>query len=203
MSENYTDIKGDDADIKRCDRSREEDCSNPVCEEHGQTCSDDKSVDKNQQEVQQTPEQIIEELHQQIAELKDQYIRAQADMQNRERRNIEEVKKARDYAISSFAGDIVIVKDYLEMALKDQSGNFEMLKMGVDLTLKQLIQVFENHKVKTIDPKLGDKLDPNLHQAMDSIDSTEYESGSIAEILQKGYSLNERVLRPSMVKVAK
>lgn len=178
-----TGVATDDADIKSCDRSREEDCSAPLAEE-----------DVGSQ---------VTVLEQKVAELKDMYIRAQAEMQNKDRRNIEEIKKARDYAISSFATDLVVVKDYLEMALKDQSGNFEMLKMGVDLTLKQLVQVFEGHKIKTIEPKVGDKLDPHSHQAMNTVEAEGQEPNTVVSIMQKGYSLNERVLRPAMVTVSK
>lgn len=138
-----------------------------------------------------------------LAEAKDANLRLIAEMQNLQRRNQEELKKARDFAISSFAKEIIVVKDYLEMALKDQSGNFEMLKMGVDLTLQQLIKVFEGHHVKDINPQPKEKLDANLHQAMSVIEEHAQEPNTIIEVMQKGYLLNGRVLRPAMVTVAK
>lgn len=144
-----------------------------------------------------------EKLAQDLAQLQDDFIRAKAEMANIQRRSQEEIKKAREYAIANFAKDLVVVKDYLEMALKDQSGNFEMLKMGVDLTLKQLASVFENHKVKEVEPKVGDKLDANLHQAMSVSEDSEQESNSVVSVMQKGYILNDRVLRAAMVVVAK
>ncbi|MFN7095555.1 MAG: nucleotide exchange factor GrpE [Burkholderiales bacterium] len=142
-------------------------------------------------------------LEEKVAELKDLYLRSQADVQNVQRRSNEEIKKARDYAITSFAKDIILVKDHLEMALNDQSGNFEALKMGVDLTLKQLVQIFERHLIKEIDPKAQDKLDPNLHQAISTVEVEDQEPNTIAMVMQKGYLINDRVLRPAMVTVAK
>ena len=145
----------------------------------------------------------ISELESKILELKDQYVRAQAEMLNQQKRYQDEIKKARDYAISNFAKDIVIVKDYLEMALLDQSGNFEAIKTGVDLTLKQLSQIFERQLIKEISPNTKDKLDPHLHQAVNTLEAEGQESNTIVSVMQKGYMLNERVLRPAMVVVAK
>ena len=153
--------------------------------------------------IQESSEDKINLLEQKINELNDMYFRSEADKQNIQKRNQEELKKAREYAISSFAKDLVSVKDCLEMALKDQSGNFEMLKMGVDLTLKQLVQVFETQKIKEISPNVSDKLDPHLHQAMSTVEVDGQESNTIVAVMQKGYILHDRVLRPAMVSVAK
>ncbi len=152
--------------------------------------------------VQEETNQVLR-LEQELAELKDTNLRLIAEMQNTQRRGAEETKKARDYAISNFAKEIITVKDYLEMALKDQSGNFEMLKMGVDLTLQQLIKVFEAHQIKDINPQVKEKLDANLHQAMSVVEEHEQETNTIVSVMQKGYLLNGRVLRPAMVTVAK
>jgi molecular chaperone GrpE len=148
-------------------------------------------------------EDQITALELKVTELKDLYVRSQAEIQNVQRRSIEEVKKARDYAFSSFAKDVVIVKDYLEMAMADTSGNVETMKTGVDLTLKQIVQIFERNSIKDVNPEKGDKLDPNLHQAMNSVESEGQESNSVVSVMQKGYILNGRVLRPAMVVVAK
>jgi molecular chaperone GrpE len=98
---------------------------------------------------------------------------------------------------------MIIVRDYLEMALKDQSGNFEAIKTGVDLTLKQLVQTFERQLIKEINPNPKDKLDPHLHQAVTTIEGGGAEPNIIVDVMQKGYVLNERVLRPAMVTVTK
>ena len=148
-------------------------------------------------------QQRIAELEAKVEELKHDYLRAQADIQNTIKRCNEEVKKSREYAISSFAKDLTEVKDYLEMALKDTSGNFEGIKMGVDLTLKHLISVFDSHKVKEINPTTGAKLDTNLHQAMHVVEEHEQEPDTVVSVMKKGYTLNDRVIRPAMVSVAK
>ena len=145
----------------------------------------------------------ITKLELEVAELKDDKLRMLAEMQNVQRRSQEEVKKARDYAISNFAREVITVRDYLEMALKDQSGNFEMLKMGVDLTLQQLIKIFDAQQIKEISPQAKEKLDANLHQAMSTVDEHEQDSNTIVAVMQKGYMLNGRVLRAAMVTVAK
>lgn len=170
----------------------------PVTEEQVQPTTADTVEETQQEEVSQ-----LEKLQQELNELKDNNLRLIAEMQNAQRRSQDEVKKARDYAISNFAREIVTVKDYLEMALKDQSGNFDMLKMGVDLTLQQLVKVFETQQIKEINPQVKEKLDANLHQAMSVVEEHEQESNTIVSVMQKGYMLNGRVLRAAMVTVAK
>lgn len=170
----------------------------PVTEEQVQSTTADTVEETQQEEVSQ-----LEKLQQELNELKDNNLRLIAEMQNVQRRSQDEVKKARDYAISNFAREIVTVKDYLEMALKDQSGNFDMLKMGVDLTLQQLVKVFETQQIKEINPQVKEKLDANLHQAMSVVEEHEQESNTIVSVMQKGYMLNGRVLRAAMVTVAK
>ncbi|RTL02269.1 MAG: nucleotide exchange factor GrpE [Proteobacteria bacterium] len=170
----------------------------PVTEEQVQSTTADTVEETQQEEVSQ-----LEKLQQELNELKDNNLRLIAEMQNAQRRSQDEVKKARDYAISNFAREIVTVKDYLEMALKDQSGNFDMLKMGVDLTLQQLVKVFETQQIKEINPQVKEKLDANLHQAMSVVEEHEQESNTIVSVMQKGYMLNGRVLRAAMVTVAK
>lgn len=145
----------------------------------------------------------LDKLSAELAEAKDANLRLIAEMQNTQRRAHEEAKKSREFAISNFAKEIITVKDYLEMALKDQSGNFEMLKMGVDLTLQQLIKIFELQQIKEINPQLRERLDANLHQAMSIVEEHEQEANTIVAVLQKGYLLNGRVLRAAMVTVAK
>lgn len=163
----------------------------------------DSNITDSLENVELEEKKQITELEEKVSAMKDLYLRSQAEVQNVQRRSVEEVKKARDYAITSFAKDIVVVKDYLEMALKDQSGNFEAIKTGVDLTLKQLVQIFERQMIKEISPSADDKLDPHLHQAMNAVDVEGKEPNTIVEVMQKGYILNERVIRPAMVIVVK
>ena len=106
------------------------------------------------------------------------------------------------FAAKKFAEELLKVKDYLEMALLDQSGNFEALKMGVDMTLTELKRAFEQAQIAEILPQVGDKLDPHRHQAFQTVES-EQEPNTVVNVMQKGYTLHERVLRPATVVVAK
>ncbi|TJZ78733.1 nucleotide exchange factor GrpE [Chitiniphilus eburneus] len=126
---------------------------------------------------------------------------AKAEGENIRRRAAEEVDKARRFAVEKFARELMAVKDAMEMALLDQSGNFEALKMGVDLTHKALVSAFEKFELTDIAPQAGDKLDPNLHQAI-SVEPSAQEPNTVVRVLQKGYLLSGRVLRPAMVIVA-
>ncbi len=162
-----------------------------------------ENITENLEEIVKEEIDQVAKLEAEVSDLKDNNLRLVAEMQNTQRRSQDEIKKARDYAISNFAKEIITVKDYLEMALKDQSGNFEMLKMGVDLTLQQLVKVFESHQVKEINPQPKEKLDANLHQAMNVVEEHDQEPNTIVAVMQKGYMLNGRVLRAAMVSVAK
>ncbi len=132
----------------------------------------------------------------------DAWLRAKADAENARRRALDEIEKARKYALDKFAAELLPVKDSLEAALATgDNASIESLKSGVELTLKQLAGVFEKNSIKEINP-LGDKFDPNYHQAIATVDG-EGEANSVASVLQKGYALNERVVRPALVTVIK
>lgn len=149
----------------------------------------------------------LESLQARIAELegqlKDEQLRSLANEQNLRRRFQDEIQAAHKFAAQKFAAEMLTVKDYLEMALQDQSGNFEALKMGVSMTLNELNKAFDHTQIKEIPAEKGSKLDPHHHQAMQEIEAPEQEAGTIVGTLKKGYTLNERVLRPAMVTVAK
>ena len=137
-----------------------------------------------------------------IAALKDQHLRAVAEQENIRKRNVQEVQSARDYAARDFAFALLAVKDTLEMVLKDEQSTPEQLKMGVDMTLKNMVTAFERAKVKEIKAEKA-KFDPNLHQAMTQIESTTESPNTVLQVFQKGYTIADRVLRPAMVAVAK
>lgn len=145
----------------------------------------------------------VAELEAQIAEMKDQFLRARAEAENIRRRAADDVAAAHKFAIAKFAQELLPVKDCLEMALKDESGNFEAMKMGVDMTLKQLVGAFDKSQLVEIAPAVGDKLDPHQHQAMSAIDAPGAEPNTVVQVMQKGYQLADRVLRPAMVVVSK
>lgn len=134
-------------------------------------------------------------------QLKDEQLRSLANEQNLRRRHQEEIAATHKFAGQKFATEMLPVKDYLEMALLDQSGNFEALKMGVQMTLNELQKAFEATQIKEINPAAGDKLDPHHHQAIKT-EVSEQEPNTIISVMKKGYTLADRVLRPAMVIVA-
>lgn len=144
-----------------------------------------------------------------VADLKDKLLRAVAETENLRRRTEREKADIRKYAASEFARDLLSVPDNLQRALeavpaeaRDASPELARLLEGVELTEKELQAQFEKHGIKTVRP-MGEKLDPNLHQAMVQIEDDSVEPGTIVQVMQIGYVMNDRLLRPAMVGVAK
>ncbi len=147
-------------------------------------------------------EDLLRQAELRAEEHHDAWLRAKAEIENVRRRGAEEADKARKYAAEKFASDLLAVKDSLEAALASTgSTSVESLTNGVEVTLKQLVGVFERHQVVEVSPQ-GEKFDPNQHQAIGMIEA-EGEPNTVATVLQKGYLLNGRVLRPAMVMVIK
>jgi molecular chaperone GrpE len=134
-------------------------------------------------------------------EMQDAFLRAKADGENIRRRAQEDIARAHKFAIESFAEALVPVKDSLEMALSIETPSVEALKEGVDMTLKQLVSAFEKNKLMEIHPQVGDKLDPMKHQAISMVPA-EQDANTIVTVLQKGYMIADRLLRPALVTVA-
>ena len=158
-------------------------------------------VDPNAEQVAPTLEQQLEAARAKAAENYDLFLRAKADMDNAAKRAIVDVGNTRKFAVENFASDLLAVKDSLEAALAQTDPTVETLHSGVELTLKQLNTAFEKSKVVEIIP-LGEKFDPHKHQAIAMLDS-DAPANTVVSVLQKGYLLHERVLRPAMVTVAK
>ena len=147
----------------------------------------------------------IAKLQSDIERLNDRTLRAQADAQNIKRRAEQEMEKARKYALERFAGELLPVVDNLERALEAASGDDEAIKPiaeGVELTLKSFQDVLRKFQVEPVDP-VGEPFDPQRHQAMSLIDNPDAEPNTVLAVMQKGYTLNERLLRPAMVVVSK
>lgn len=147
---------------------------------------------------------LLESLRQ--AELKaeehhDAWLRAKAETENVRRRAQDDISKAAKFAAEKFAGAMVPVKDSLEAALGTENQTVEKLREGVELTLKQLVAAFDSANLCEENP-VGQKFDPNKHQAIGALES-EAEPNTVITVLQKGYLLNERVIRPALVMVAK
>jgi molecular chaperone GrpE len=161
----------------------------------GQTGEAEKETTPSLEEMLRQAELNAQEHH-------DAWLRAKAETENVRRRAVEDVEKARKFAVDKFAGELLAVKDSLEAALSTgDKASLESLRSGVELTLKQLVSVFEKNAIQEVNP-LGQKFDPNCHQAIGMVDA-EGEANTVASVLQKGYLLNERVLRPAMVMVVK
>lgn len=136
----------------------------------------------------------------QNADLADQYLRAQADVQNARRRADEEITKARKFAVESFADSLLPVLDSLEAGLAIPNATLEQIREGSEATLRQLKSALERNKVVEIAPAAGTKFDPHHHQAI-SVVPADQEANTVVTVLQKGYSIAERVLRPALVTV--
>ena len=136
------------------------------------------------------------------AELGEQFLRAQAEMQNTRRRADDEISKARKFAVESFAESMLAVVDSLEAGLAIQDATPEQVREGTQVTLRQLKSALERNKVIEINPAAGAKFDPHQHQAMQAVVSAE-PPGTVVTVFQKGYMINDRVLRPALVTVAK
>ncbi len=148
-----------------------------------------------------SPEQKLAELEAKHAEMADAYLRAKAEVENTRRRSEEEMSKARKFAIESFAESLLPVKDSLEAGLAIENATIEQLREGSHATLRQLAAALERSKVLEIAPPAGTRFDPHQHQAI-SVVPADQEANTVVAVLQKGYLIADRVLRPALVTVA-
>lgn len=151
---------------------------------------------------------LLEEKDKELATLKDQALRALAEAENTRRRSERELADMSKYAITGFARDLVSVLENLQRALDSIPENLikeqpavANLYTGVELTLKELVSIFARQGIQRIDP-MGEKFDHNLHQAVAQIESPDAEPGTVVQVLQAGYTIQDRLLRPAMVGVA-
>jgi molecular chaperone GrpE len=152
-----------------------------------------------------TLEEVVFQLQEELVGAQDAALRAQADAQNVQRRSEQDVEKARKFALDRFAAELLPVVDNLERALEAASGDDEAIKPiaeGVELTLKSFQDVLAKFNIEVVDPE-GEPFDPNLHQAMSMIENPDVEPNSVIAVMQKGYTLNGRLVRPAMVMVSK
>ena len=152
-------------------------------------------------EIMPSMEEMLKASELVAAEHHDAWLRAKAETENMRRRAADDVDKARKFAVESFASELMAVKDSLEAALTVESPSVENMKDGVELTLKQLVAAFGKFSLNEINP-VGEKFDPHQHQAIQMIESDQ-PANTVVTVLQKGYRLHERTLRPALVMVAK
>ena len=146
-------------------------------------------------------EQRLKEAEQTAQERQEAWLRARAETENVRKRSQTEIANAHKYAVENFATELLAVKDSLEAALASENASAESMRSGVELTLRQLKTVFDKFNIVEIDPT-GQKFDPHRHQAISTVES-DAEPNTAVQTLQKGYLLQDRVIRPALVIVAK
>ncbi len=147
-------------------------------------------------------EQQLKEAEIRAAEHHDAWLRAKAEVENIRKRAQTDIANAHKYAIDNFSTELLAVMDSLDAALAAENSTTENLRNGVELTRKQLAAVFEKFNIHVIDPQ-GEKFDPHQHQAMCAVESEEVAPNTVTQVMQKGYILYDRVIRPAMVIVSK
>ena len=181
----------------------EQDLENPTSEKEEQVSESPK---EKEEEV--SPEDLIEKLNEEISGLKDQRLRAIAELENFRKRAEKDQSDALKYGISNFAKEIINIRDNIERAqssISEEAKNNEAIKSvieGIDLIAQSVVSTFEKIGIKKIE-SLNEKFDHNLHQAMMEIEDDDLEPGTIVQELIPGYTLHDRLLRPAMVGVSK
>ena len=168
----------------------------------------DQAAEAGPEAIARALQAVIDEKDKETGAMKDQALRALAEAENVRRRSERELADMSKYAVTSFARDLVSVLENLQRAtgsippeLKDAQPAVANLAVGVEMTQKELLGVFGKHGIARIDP-LGQKFDHNLHQAVAQIDTPDAEAGTVVQVLQAGYTIHDRLLRPAMVGVA-
>jgi molecular chaperone GrpE len=146
-------------------------------------------------------EELLQKAEAKVQENHDAFLRAKAETENVRKRAITDVANAHKYAVDGFATELLAVKDSLEAALAVETATSESLRNGTELTLKQLTAAFEKFKLAEVNP-VGQKFDPHRHQAITMVEA-DAEPNTVVQVLQKGYVLHDRVVRPALVTVAK
>lgn len=162
---------------------------------------DQEAPAENQPEVMPSLEEMLQEAERKAQEHYDAWMYAKAEGENIRRRATEDVSKAQKFAVERFSSEMLAVMDSLQAGLSVETENVESFKSGMELTLKQLTSVFEKFNIVEVNP-IGEKLDPHKHQAIGMVESDQ-PANTVVSVMQKGYTLNDRVLRPALVMVSK
>jgi len=177
----------------------------PAAENAGENLATGAGTDtEHQVEVIPSLEELLQAAERKAQEHYDAWMYAKAEGENIRRRAHEDIDKARKFALEKFSTELLAVKDSMEAALAVETATVESYKNGVELTLKQLASVLEKFNVAEVHP-IGEKFDPHKHQAISMVEAPDEntEPNTVVQVLQKGYTLHERVLRPALVMVAK
>jgi molecular chaperone GrpE len=173
-----------------------------MSEKKSEQAQDNENIQTD--EAQQAPLSMEEELaatQSKLAEMQDNFLRAKAEGENIRRRAAEDIAKAHKFAIESFAEHLIPVSDSLYAALATEAADAKAFKEGLEITLKQLIAAFEKGRLVEINPAPGTKFDPHQHQAISMVPSDQ-EPNTVVSVLQRGFLIADRVLRPALVTVS-
>ena len=165
-----------------------------------QHAPDTASTEVNEQPPQSMEEELAD-LKTKLAEMQDNFLRAKAEAENIRRRAAEDIAKAHKFAIENFAEHLIPVSDSLYAALATEAGDAKAFKEGLEITLKQLVAAFEKGRLVEINPTPGAKFDPHQHQPISMVPSDQ-EANTVASVLQRGFLIADRVLRPALVTVS-
>ena len=181
---------------------RDDSIVNEPTHEHENAQPHTEASEANANEREQEVDKQLEEVQQQAVEYHDKILRMQAEMDNLRKRTERDVSNAHKYAVEKFANELLQVKDSLELGLSAGDIDVAKLQEGTELTLKMLSNAFEKFSIEELNP-VGEAFDPNLHEAMTMQESKEHEPNTVLTVMQKGYTLHGRLIRPAMVIVAK
>ncbi|MDO9054855.1 MAG: nucleotide exchange factor GrpE [Gallionella sp.] len=173
--------------------------NNPKIDQHDNAEADSAS-DVTPNDIMPSTEELLQAAERKAQEHYDAWMYAKAESENIRRRAADDVSKAQKFAVERFSNEMLAVKDSLEAGLAVETATVESFKSGMELTLKQLSTVFEKFHITEINP-VGEKLDPHKHQAISMVPS-EQPANTVVSVMQKGYALNDRVLRPALVLVS-
>lgn len=201
----YQTVQDQKQPLANKDQPAEQDEQGQVSTEEASGQQQTDSITKLEKLQRDSLQQQLNSANEEVAKQKEALLRMAAELENTRRRHVDEINKAHKYAIEGFAEALLPVKDSLEAAIGLQEQGLDTLKEGVSATLRQLEQAFDKGKVQVINPQ-GEKFDPNLHQAVSAVPGQSQEppveANFVIDVMQKGYTINERVLRPALVLVS-
>ena len=166
---------------------------------------DEPGIETGAEDAEESIEQQLDRAQATIKDYWDQIMRLKAEIENNQKRNARDIENAHKYILRNFAESLLPIVDSMEMGQKTaeaDNANLKTIVEGTQLTMDMFIQVLESHGLQQIDP-VGEKFDPEQHQAISMVDAEDAESNTIISVMQKGFSLNDRLVRPAMVVVAK
>ena len=172
---------------------------------HASDMEAELDADPETEAVEESIEQQLDQAQASIKEYWEQILRLKAEIENNRKRSVRDVENAHKYALRNFSESLLPIMDSMEMARKAaeaENASLESIIEGTELTMSMFIQVLEKHGLQQVDP-VGEKFDPEQHQAISMVEDESVESNTVIDVMQKGFMLNDRLVRPAMVVVSK